>query len=90
MTTPKKRRTAMTKQRMEKIQRIAKRKSDRVGKAIMITITSRCKPMPDFPAPKKTRESKTGGGENPERYTGYTAIGHQKMRGCSTIPHGVY
>ncbi|MCO7262011.1 hypothetical protein [Dickeya zeae] len=46
--------------------------------------------MPDFPAPKKTRESKTGGGENPERYTGYTAIGRQKMRGCSTIPHGVY
>ncbi|NKI74176.1 hypothetical protein Dpoa2040_001413 [Dickeya sp. CFBP 2040] len=89
MTKHKKRRTAMTKQRMEKIQRIAKRKSDRVGKAIMITITARCKTI-DFPAPKKTRESKTGGGENPERYTGYTAIGRQKMRGCSTIPRGIY
>ncbi|MGM3172539.1 hypothetical protein [Dickeya lacustris] len=84
MTKHKKRRTAMTRQCMEKIQRIGKRKSDRVGKAILLAEC--CKKMQDCPAPKKALESS----DNPERHTGYTAIGRQKMRGCSTIPHGVY
>ncbi|WP_147437141.1 hypothetical protein [Brenneria alni] len=89
MTKPRKKRSAIAKQRMEHIQRIAQRKSDRIAKAVLVTV--RCKPMPDLPAPrKKSRSGKPNDGSDPDRYVGYSAAGRQKMRGSSTIPRGVY
>ncbi|MEE3649494.1 MULTISPECIES: hypothetical protein [unclassified Brenneria] len=90
MTKPrKKRRSATLRQSIENIQYIAQRKSDRVTKAILVTV--RCKPMPDLPAPrKKSRSGNTNNGSDPDRYVGYSAVGQQKMRGSSTIPRGVY
>ncbi|WP_409311424.1 hypothetical protein [Pectobacterium sp. B1J-3] len=87
MTKPRKKRSAMTKQHMENLERITKHKSDRVTKAILVAV--RCKPMPDLPAPRK--KSRSGNdGSDPDRYVGYSAVGRQKMRGSSTIPRGVY
>ncbi|PWC14232.1 hypothetical protein B4923_04815 [Brenneria roseae subsp. americana] len=89
MTKPRKKRSAIVKQRMENILRIAQRKNDRVTKAVLVTV--RCKQMPDLPAPrKKSRSGKTNDGSDSDRYVGYTASGRQKMRGSSTIPRGVY
>lgn len=89
MTKPrKKRRSANLRQCVENIQRITQRKSDRVSKAVLVTV--RYKPMPDLPkAPRRSAKSSTEG-TDPDRYVGYTAVGHQKMRGSSIIPHGVY
>ncbi|WP_315707577.1 hypothetical protein [Brenneria uluponensis] len=80
-----KRRTAMTRQNREKIQRIARRKSDRVGKALLTTV--RCKPMPDLPPIRKTGKKQE---PDSDHYAGFTAVGRQKLRGSSTIPRGIY
>ncbi len=89
MTKPrKKRRSANLRQCVENIQRITQRKSDRVAKAVLISV--RCKPMPDLPKTPRRPAKQTPEGTDPDRYVGYTAVGHQKMRGSSTIPRGVY
>ncbi|KFX07253.1 hypothetical protein KP22_03950 [Pectobacterium betavasculorum] len=90
MTKPrKKRRTANVRQCVENLQRITQRKSDRVTRAVQAAVS--CYSITDYPAqPKKLRSVKANDGSDPDRYVGYSAVGRQKMRGSSKIPHGVY
>ncbi|AMG98143.1 hypothetical protein AL485_02600 [Serratia liquefaciens] len=72
--------------RVRELQERIQRSSDRIEKTTLVL--TRCKTMPDMPAPPKQRKRRSVESEllAPGQVS---AAGRQKMRGCSRIPHGV-
>lgn len=72
--------------RDRELQERIQRSSDRIEKTTLVL--TRCKTMPDMPAPPKPRKRRTVESEllAPGQIS---AAGRQKMRGCSRIPRGV-
>lgn len=72
--------------RARELQERIQRSSDRIEKTTLVI--TRCKTMPDMPAPPKPRKRRTA--ESKLLVPGQvSAAGRQKMRGCSRIPRGV-
>jgi hypothetical protein len=69
----------------EQLERI-KQSSERIEKSVLVI--TRCKAMPDMPAPPKPRKRAVKEDEllAPGQIS---AAARQKMRGCSRIPRGV-
>lgn len=72
--------------RARELQERIQRSSDRIEKTTLVI--TRCKTMPDMPAPPKPRKHRTVESEllAPGQIS---AAGRQKMRGSSRIPRGV-
>jgi hypothetical protein len=72
--------------RDRELQERIQRSSDRIEKTTLVL--TRCKTMPDMPAPPKPRKRRTVESEllAPGQIS---AAGKQKMRGSSRIPRGV-
>lgn len=77
--------SAKRRRAQEQLERI-KLSSERIEKSVLVI--TRCKAMPDMPAPPKPR--KRAAKEDELLAPGQiSAAGRQKMRGCSRIPRGV-
>lgn len=72
--------------RARELQERIQRNSNRIEKTTLVI--TRCKTMPDMPAPPKPRKRRTVESEllAPGQIS---AAGRQKMRGCSRIPRGI-
>lgn len=73
--------------RARELQERIQRNSNRIEKTTLVI--TRCKTMPDMPAPPKPRNRRTVKSEllAPGQIS---AAGRQKMRGSSRVPHGVF